>query len=88
MCESAFSGTAVANSLTSGLDATFGPRPTALPPGKKSLYPLYRRPGGLLKWFRLVRRVLPPAALEPRIFESAASSYTDCAIPAAIYSEY
>jgi len=77
------SGTAVANSLTLALDAAFGTRPAALPPGKAPL-PIVQEAGWASEMFRRVRKDLPPTGLELRIFEPAASSYTDCTIPAAL----
>jgi hypothetical protein len=81
---------AVAYSLTLTVDVAFGQRcsPAVLPPSKKPLYPSYRWLGGLLNRFRRVRKILHPTGLEPRILEPAASSYTNCTIPVAIFSEY
>ena len=55
--------------------------PAGLPRGK-TLYPLYRRLGGLLGRSGQVRKISPPPGFDPRIVQPLASRYTDYAIPA------
>jgi hypothetical protein len=54
--------------------------PTALPPGK-TWYPLYRRLGGPGPVYTGVENLAPPG-FNPQTIQSAASHYTDYAIPA------
>jgi len=55
--------------------------PAALPPGM-TRYPLYRRLGESQGKSGRVRKISPPPGFDPRTVQSAASRYTDWAIPA------
>ena len=59
--------------------------PAALPPGK-TRYPLCRRLGGPQGWSGRVWKISPPPGFDPRTVHSVANSYTDWAIPAAVYA--
>jgi hypothetical protein len=56
--------------------------PAALPPGKETRYPLYRR----LLWPQdrsgRVRKISPLPGFDPQTVQPVASRYTDYAIPA------
>ena len=60
----------------------------AVPPGKKTRYPLYRKLGGPKGRSGRVRKISLPLGLDPRTVHPVASSYTDWAFPARIYSSY
>jgi hypothetical protein len=60
------------------------PRPGLLSP-EKTRYPLYRRLGGPQGQSGRARKMSCPAGFDPRTTQTAASCYTGCAIPAAIY---
>jgi hypothetical protein len=51
--------------------------PAALPPGKETRYPLYRRLGGPQGRSVLERKISPPSGFDPRTFQPAASRYTE-----------
>jgi len=54
-----------------------GHAPAALPPGK-TLYPFYRRLGGLQGRSGRVRKIPPlPPGIDPRTVQPVASHYTD-----------
>jgi hypothetical protein len=59
--------------------------PSALPPGKETRYPLYRKLDGPQGWSWRVRKISPPPGFDPRTFHPVASRYTDYAISAQIY---
>ena len=65
-------------SSTSALDGVGGQRhvPAALPPGKDTRYPLYRRLGGSQGRSGGVRKFSPPPRFDPRTVQSVASRYT------------
>jgi hypothetical protein len=71
-------------SLTSVLDVGgwSTPHPSRFTPGKETLYPLYRRLGGLQGRSGRLRKLSPPTEFDPPTFQPLASSYTDCGIPA------
>jgi hypothetical protein len=74
-------------SLTSALDGGVGSQrhtPAALPPGKETLYPLYRRLSGPQGRYGRVRKISPPPGFDPRTLQPVASRYTDWAIPSHI----
>ena len=56
--------------------------PAALPPGKETRYPLYRRPGGPQGRSGRVRKVSSPPGFDPRTFQLVANRHTDWAIAA------
>jgi hypothetical protein len=56
--------------------------PAALPPGKETRYPLYRRLGRPQGRSGRLRKILPPPGFDPRTVQPVASRYTDRAIPA------
>jgi len=51
----------------------------ALPPGKETPYPLYRRLCGPQRQSGRVLKISPPG-LDPNTVQPVASRYTDCAI--------
>jgi hypothetical protein len=51
--------------------------PAALPPGKETRYPLYRRLGGSQERSGQVRNASLPPGFDPRTVQPAASRYTD-----------
>jgi hypothetical protein len=53
----------------------------ALPPGKETQYPLYKRLCGAQGRSGRVRKISPPPGFDPRTVQSVASRYTDWAIP-------
>jgi hypothetical protein len=53
--------------------------PAALPPGKETRYPLYRKLGGPQGRSGRVRKI--SSTTDPRTFQLVASPYTDWAIP-------
>ena len=53
--------------------------PAALPPGKETRYPFYRRLGGPQGRSRWVRKISPPPGLDPRTGQLVVSRYTDYA---------
>jgi hypothetical protein len=61
--------------------------PAALPPGKETRYPLYRRLGGPQGRSGRLRKISPPPGIDPRTVQPVASRYTNCAIPAQ-YNRY
>ena len=63
---------------TSALDGVSGQRqaPAALPPGK-TLYPVYRRLGGLQGRSGRVRKISRPPGFDPWAVQPVASRYTD-----------
>jgi hypothetical protein len=73
-------------SLTSALDGGgwSRPRPGRVAPGKETRYPLYRGLGGSRDGLDGCRKSRPPPGFDPRTVQSAASRYTDWAIPADI----
>ena len=66
-------------SLTSALDGVGGQRhaPSALPPGKMTRFPLYRRLGGTQGRSGRVRKISPSPEFDPRTVQPVASRYTD-----------
>jgi hypothetical protein len=56
--------------------------PAALPPGKETRYPLYRRLGRPQGRSGRVRKISPLPGFDTRTVQPVASRYTDCAIPA------
>jgi hypothetical protein len=56
--------------------------PAALPPGKETRYPLYRKLGGPQGRSGRVRKISPLPGMDPRTVQPVASRYTDYAIPA------
>ena len=56
--------------------------PAALPPGKLTRYPLYRRLGGRQGRYGQVRKISHPPGFDLRTVRTVVSSYTDWAIPA------
>jgi hypothetical protein len=56
--------------------------PAALPPGKETRYPLYRRLGGPQGRCVRVRKISPTPGFDPRTVQPVASRYTDWAIAA------
>jgi hypothetical protein len=58
--------------------------PAALPPGKETRYPLYRRLCGPQGRSGRLRKISPPPGFDPRTVQPVASRYTDYAIPAHI----
>jgi hypothetical protein len=56
--------------------------PAALPPGKETQYPLYKRLGGPQGRVGRLRKISPPLGIDSRFFQFVASRYTACAIPA------
>ena len=59
--------------------------PAALPPEKKTRYPLYRKVGWPQDRCGRVRKISPLPGFDPRTVQPLASFYTDCGIPAHIY---
>ena len=55
--------------------------PAALPPGKETRYPLYRRLGGPQARSGRVQKISPPLRFDPRTIQPVASRYTNYAIP-------
>jgi hypothetical protein len=78
------SGIALTLSLTLALDEGGGQlhAPAALPPEKKTRYPMYRRPVGPQGRSGRLRKISPPPGFDPRTIQPVASRYTDYAIPA------
>ena len=68
-------------SLTSALYGVCGQRhaPAALPPGKETWYPLYRRLCGPQDLSGHVRNISFPKGFDPQTVQPAASRYTDWA---------
>jgi hypothetical protein len=62
--------------------------PTALPPGKETPYPFYRRRGEPQARSGRVRKISPSPGLDPRTVQPVASRYTNYAIAAPINSIY
>jgi len=65
-------------SVTLALDGAGGQHhaPAALPPAKETLYPLYRRLGGLQGWFGQVQKILLPLGFDPQTIQPVTSRYT------------
>ena len=60
--------------------------PAALPPGKETCYPLYRRLGGPQGWSGRVRKISPTPGFDPRTVQPVVISYTNFAFPDNLYT--